>query len=47
MHGYKLCREAMERDAVGGQTKTQDKKDKKKEKKEKVIVDSWVLRRIQ
>ncbi|KAF9140154.1 hypothetical protein BGX30_006961 [Mortierella sp. GBA39] len=47
LHGYKLCREAMDRDAVGGKTQTQDKKDKKKEKKEMVIVDSWVLRRIQ
>lgn len=47
LHGYKLCREAMDRDVVGGKTQMQDKKDKKKEKKEKVIVDSWVLRRIQ
>ncbi|KAF9540552.1 hypothetical protein EC957_003990 [Mortierella hygrophila] len=47
LHGYKLCREAMDRDAVGGKAQTQDKKDKKKEKKENIIIDSWVLRRIQ
>ncbi|OAQ23999.1 hypothetical protein K457DRAFT_873851 [Linnemannia elongata AG-77] len=47
LHGYKLCREAMDRDVVGVKTKTQDEKGKKKEKKEKVIVDTWVLRRMQ
>ncbi|KAF8947657.1 hypothetical protein BGZ47_008290 [Haplosporangium gracile] len=47
LHGYKLCSESMDRDVVGGKPEAQEKKDKKKEKKEKLIIDSWVLRRMQ
>ncbi|KAF9130057.1 hypothetical protein BG015_004060 [Linnemannia schmuckeri] len=45
LHGYKLCSESIDRDVVGGKAETQEKKNKK-EKKEKLIIDSWVLRRI-